>query len=534
MEPTIAILIWTIVLVLVAPVIVACVFLSSPEATLKISWDVDSFVKKIRYYFPDADTRMERELIGRHDRAKAFLILCRRSVAEAIDSEQQIRASIERLTKRISDAQLETLNQSKADSNSERKIAGLKDTLTDYQQKLILQEVRTESMREKLTELEKETQEAYTQKQIAIAQLRGQSALRRADAILSKSSSQAGPALTAMENMEKIVTKHEEVANKAHALRMQNIEKTFAKIDAMDPEKSLASKIRRYRYSCAERISKTRTSVVDAFRKIDPSLERAFRRLQIQLEQARRSAKNSQSAEQGIEVLLGHERTSLEQLKSRDVKPGSADNSAQISHAEQSLEFMSDGLKVIKVRNLSTQQTLYSVEAIVRRLSILKMLISASPLSRRDMRSQFIELSNCILAYLQQQQQNSSADTNCPSVNIVERLHILEQSTLMKYLQFAKSETEILNQNIMDRLKVDVAMIAEALDFERADAYAELEKWTTVAISAEADNQQLLLAVAQSRTARCSEILKMTEQTLDVLNLTISLAEKRGSQAKAS
>lgn len=534
MEPTIAILIWTVVLVLVAPVIIACVFLSSPEAILKISWDGDSFLKKIRYYFPDTDTRNERELIGRYDRVQAFLIACRLSVSEAIDSERQIGESIERLTKRISEAQLETLNQSKANSDSERKIAELKDTLTEYKRKLTLQEVRTASMREKLVGLERETQEAYTQKQIAIAQLRAQSALKRVDKILSKSSSHPGAALTAMAKLEKIVTEREEVAANAHALRMQKIEETFVKVDATDPEKSFVSQIRRYRYKCAERVSKARKAVTDAFRKIDPSLERAFKRLQTQLEQAHRTAQNSQNAEQGIEVLLGRERASLEQLKSRDVKLGSADNSAQISHAEQSLAFMTDGLKVIKVRNLSIQQTLYSVDAIVRRLSILKMLISASPLSRSGMRSQFIELTNSVLAYLQHHQQNSQEDTNCPSVNLAERLHTLEQSTLMKYLQFAKSESEVLNQNLVDRLKVDVAMMSESLDFERADAYAELEKWTSVAITAEADNQQLLLAVAQTRTARCSEILKMTEQTLDVLNVTISLTEKRSKQAKAS
>ncbi len=532
MDPTIAILIWTVVLVLIAPIIVACVFLSNPEAIGKISWDGNSFLKKIRYYFPDADTRMERELIGRYDRVQAFLISCRQSFSDAIDSERQIGESIERLTKRISDAQLETLKLSKADSESERKIAGLKETLTEYQRKLVLQEVRTAAMREKLIELEKETQEAYTRKQIEVAQLKGQSALRRADAILSKSSLYAGPALTNMENFEKIVAKREEVAANAHALRMKKVDETFAKVDAMDPEKSFVSKFRRYRYECAERISKTHTAVRDAFRKIDPSLERAFRRLQTQLDQARRSAKHSQNAEQGIEIALKHERASLEQLKSNRAKPGSADNSVQILHVEQSLEFITDGLKVIKVRNLSIQQTLYSVEAIVRRLSILKMLISASPLSRKDMRSQFIDLSNSVLAYLQQQ--NSSEATNCPSVNLAERLHTLEQATLMKYLQFAKNETAILNQIIMDRLKVDVAMISDVLDFERADAYADLEKWTSVALTAEADNQQLLLAVAQTRTARCSEILKMTEQTLDVLNVTISLTEKRSSQAKAS
>jgi hypothetical protein len=209
--------------------------------------------------------------------------------------------------------------------------------------------------------------------------------------------------------------------------------------------------------------------------------------------------------------------------------------SARASSLDESVRNLTAALELIKTKNLSTQQTLFYVDAIVRRLSILALLIPAIPLAKKSMQSQFIDLTNLVCVYLQTCTESQS--TVVPSVpnDLVLRLNTLEQNTLMMYIKIAKGESDKLSAKSLARLKDDVATIATALELERNDAAAELEKWSGIGTFAEQEHQVLLLAVAQNRRARCSEIIKLTDQTLDVLNVTVSMTEQRASsKTKAS
>lgn len=198
---------------------------------------------------------------------------------------------------------------------------------------------------------------------------------------------------------------------------------------------------------------------------------------------------------------------------------------------ERSVQSLSAVLELIKTKNLSIQQTIFYVDAIVTRLSILGRLILALPIAKNSMRSQFIELSNSFSAYLQ-----TCTEKEIPAVpnDLVIRLHNLEQNTLMMYIKIAKGDSTDLSAKSFERLKNDVATISAALDLEKTEAAFELEKWTGISTQAEKENQSLLHVVAQNRTARCSEIIKLTEQTIEVLNVTVSMAESRAQKSKAS
>ena len=282
-----------------------------------------------------------------------------------------------------------------------------------------------------------------------------------------------------------------------------------------------------------------KANISDMWRALDPSVDRAFRRLELHHQLAKRSAQLSMQAELEVEKSIAANQNHLKHMTER---ANSTDENVhrkgyaaeRIPSLEESASALSDGLKSIKIRNLSIQQTLFCIEAIVKRLSILKMLISAIPVGKSDIRNQFVDLSNSLSTYLQTCQNKASQSSNESPVNLVEKLHNLEQNALMMYIRIAKGDSTDLNAKAFDRLKSDIATISSALDLERADATSELEKWSGIAALAESDNQQLLLAVARNRTARCSEILKMTEQTLDVLNVTISLTEARTQKTKAS
>lgn len=277
-------------------------------------------------------------------------------------------------------------------------------------------------------------------------------------------------------------------------------------------------------------------NVTDLCGTFDPNVDRAFSRLELAAKQARLTAQMVTTAELDLEDSLGAENKKLQNLMdfldsgdfSAEVKDGAALKKTTI---EESIEQLESNLGLLKQKNLTLQQSMFYVDIVIIRLSILKLLINAMPDSKKSIRQQYVDLSNSLCAYL-----HSSAlsqDKGVPH-DFVIRLHRLEQTALMRYIVIAKSEQEISDRKALEKLKKDVAEITGAIDAERANAVQSIERWSSMADSAENQKQEALLTVAQGRQARCSEILSLTEKTLDVLNITVAAIERRTDKSKAS
>jgi len=204
-------------------------------------------------------------------------------------------------------------------------------------------------------------------------------------------------------------------------------------------------------------------------------------------------------------------------------------------HNEEAANELSGALKIHKIRNLSIQQTLFRIEAIGRRLYVIKLLISALPGSRKAEFWQYVELADALCAYVKDsfQQKNEPLGKETP-VDFGQRLSALEESTLMAYIRIAKGHSPQLSARAASRFNLDLATISTVLDLERCDAKFEFDKWTSLASQALQEKQELLHAVATNRCEASAGILKMTEQSLDVLSVTISLTEARAKKTKAS
>ncbi|MBI2811013.1 MAG: hypothetical protein HYX67_09325 [Candidatus Melainabacteria bacterium] len=261
----------------------------------------------------------------------------------------------------------------------------------------------------------------------------------------------------------------------------------------------------------------------------DPDIGRAHKRLIKHLTGAQCLASASQHEEDRLDDLIKRNYLVLEKTQTL-----SQAKELWVDVAQGATE-LQESISKLKIKNLVLQQTLYRIEAIVRRLDMLKLLIAALPNSHKySSIQQYRKLTNALCKYLNEMMKQNKPPTlaNEP-INFAERLSALEDSTLMAFIQIAKNNSKKLSQNAYAKLERDITAVAKSIETERISALSEFEKWNTLANEAFQDQRELTHAVASQRSDQSAAILKMTEQTLDVLSVTISIAEQRTRKSKA-
>lgn len=272
-------------------------------------------------------------------------------------------------------------------------------------------------------------------------------------------------------------------------------------------------------------------SVTDACIQADPNIDRAYKRLINHLAQAKLLAFASQQAEDRLNRLMMRNSRLID-------KSQTLQNAFDLRSDATEDEFeMQNVMNKIKIKNLVLEQTLYRVDAAVRRLDMIKLLIAALPTSyNRGPLQQYSRLTYALCNYLTEvtnPNKLAAADAKNEPINFSERLSALEESTLMAFIKIAKDNSKKLNQNAYSKLERDIATVAKAIELERVNALSEFEKWNSLAGEAFLEQRELTHTVASQRSEQSSSILKMTERTLDVLNVTISIAEQRMRDSKA-
>jgi hypothetical protein len=536
MDTIVAILIWTVMAVLVAPLIFACVFLSDWQRFLRI--DHAFLLAHCPEFLLNSEDLAIRKLQSRYGELQYQLIGVRAQLAKSLSTKDNVK-------KRISDHQAEGKNPQSmnkdADSHErQEQFRKWQAELALLEKELSQNEEKCRSLRKELGRLEDEAQAADSAVKVETAKRHFALAERAANGALSRLKGKSfletnsNLHLSVIDRMEKKILEREvQIARDCELVAAGRFVPK-----PPGPRTILLLNINRVSSVVSTALLSCRTKLAEVMVAVDPSVARALARLQLRFEQARTTADMSMAAELELENSI------VAQTNQRDFMRDSADGidvtdgrkffaSARATSLDQSVKDLGAGLELIKTKNLSVQQTLFYVDAIVRRLSILALLIPAIPSAKKNVHKQFIELANQMCAYLQVWTASQNMTALSISNDLVERLNALEQNTLMSYIKIAKGETDDLNQKSFERLQRDVQVIATALELERTDAASELEKWAGIGEAAEQNNKLLLVSVAQNRQARCAEIIKLAEQTQDVLNITISLAEARVTKTKA-
>jgi hypothetical protein len=266
---------------------------------------------------------------------------------------------------------------------------------------------------------------------------------------------------------------------------------------------------------------------------IDPSVERAYKRIHNQILLSQKLATKSQEMEATLQTELEVYEAKANQLLQRVLfdraqnKPDSlVQKSKEKSDAAQhtAIQFAS-ALNAHKTKNLAITQTMFRVEGIARRLFYVKSLLLALPEDRKSKLEtyDFMQLAQDLCRYLQCSVQKTGAtDSELAgnTFNFDERIHELEQGTLVLYLRFAKGDLENENQNVLQVFVEKLESISVTLNQDLSQARQELDRWRAVATNAVENKMDLLLAVALQRLEHYERVIKMAEQSIDVLSVT--------------
>jgi hypothetical protein len=133
---------------------------------------------------------------------------------------------------------------------------------------------------------------------------------------------------------------------------------------------------------------------------------------------------------------------------------------------------------------------------------------------------------NDLCVYLKQAWSGTIDDNKAP-VEFSDRITELEHSTLMVFVRIAKVDWKHLNESTIAKLRDNVATAVTIIESEKQNQLDEFEKWSSLAQKSSKENKELIFFVASQRRDQCKAILEVTKQSLDVLDLSLSVAEKK-------
>jgi phage shock protein A len=173
------------------------------------------------------------------------LIQVRQAVAQAIATEKQLEQQLQKNVDQATTWQnraamaVQQNNDDLARQALQRK-QQYSQAAADLQKQLANQKGATETLRNRLSELENEVQKAYTKKQVLIARDKAAQATSKANEILSKTT--ANGAMSVMERMEEKVNEREAHAAALTEMATDNLEGKFKTFEGQsDIEAELAA-----------------------------------------------------------------------------------------------------------------------------------------------------------------------------------------------------------------------------------------------------------------------------------------------------
>jgi len=285
---------------------------------------------------------------------------------------------------------------------------------------------------------------------------------------------------------------------------------------------------------------KVRQSVLDSLTDLvmsfDRDIERANRRIKVKLDEAIDSA-NTLFEE--MTKIQGGYANCLARLKDLE-KEGAAcrksgDNRglARVMHRRAGLESLRDeieaSLQPLKIKELRANHRIFRARIIVSRLQLIQSLVLCLPDSQdRSRVDELREALRAMEAYLDPHRVGGK------DVDLAEKLHRLENKTLMAYINLAKILTDTFDSNNKTKLLWKLNPVLESFSSHRYYYEAETERWQKISDKAEKDARELAAAVAKERNSECRSMSEFCKQSEKVLGAVIErLSEKEALSEQA-
>jgi hypothetical protein len=254
----------------------------------------------------------------------------------------------------------------------------------------------------------------------------------------------------------------------------------------------------------------------------DPSIDRAYNRftknLSLIQSLARNSSKQEEELEKKIESMSSANLSQRCENYRRQGEDALANTIAAMMESNVALaKELQISLSSHRRKNLQIERSLFRIEAIVRRLYMIKLLLTALPGTKIEELLAYTRIANTLTTYLQAE--FGGKPISQPTKALPELLEEIETRTLMAYIRIAKGQSNRLSKRAEQRFVDDIATISRVIEIERNDAQTEFERWNNLTHQAVQEHRKLLHLVASERTTQSAHVLKTAQQSLEILSI---------------
>ncbi|MGD9681761.1 MAG: hypothetical protein AB7W16_11310 [Candidatus Obscuribacterales bacterium] len=286
---------------------------------------------------------------------------------------------------------------------------------------------------------------------------------------------------------------------------------------------------------------KVRQSVLDSLTDLvlsfDRDIERANRRIKAKLDEAIDSADTLVNEITKIQAGYAHCLASMKKLEKEEEEcrmSGKNRGLAHVMHRRAGLESLRDeieaSLQPLKIKELRANHRIFRARIIVSRLQLVQSLVLCLPDSQD--RSRVDELREALRemeAYLDPHRVGGK------DVDLAEKLHRLENRTLMAYINLAKILRDAFDSNNKTKLLWKLNPVLESFSSHRYYYEAETARWQKISDKAERDARELAAAVAKERNSECRSMSEFCKQSEKVLCAVIErLSDKESAPTISS
>lgn len=559
-----------IVLFWVVPLVAACAYflrdsLSSPLGLLRdsLSPPLHHLIGRNRSRTVDIDIcwewilaaclRRDRERLKRLVEYRSLHIQireCRKQLARAIKAERDLEDRLEEMYQRMQDP--DTLDIDQIDSVAKKQL----EKAAKLIEKIGVKSALKTSLRNQITVLEKRISECDLKLQTFDLDLQTFSAdkvLRRAALIQLLST-------TVIDKMEEKVIQREQAADQIAARIQKQIlqreqeqerlqreqasdavetessqgEAETERVDSSNPSR-LETEIVEAIASSASKIRQLMRAfdLVSVLRAVDPSIERAYDRFRGEIDIVRKLTDESVSEEDELQQRIDRLNQDAELFASRATMAEELGDHDLSVLARQRMEGyvglsakLAPILKEHRKKNFWTTHRIFRLEVVLRRLLVVKLLLSALPGSIKEELSLYLQLVNDLCLYLRRSWLPSKEDElNEEAANFEQRLSALENQTMMVFIRIARGEYKKLSSKARLRTARNARAIVQSLNLEAHQQLAEIGSWEATAREGLAEQKSLVYAVASHRRDQYHLMWKTTKQAIEVLNVTATIID---------
>ncbi len=260
---------------------------------------------------------------------------------------------------------------------------------------------------------------------------------------------------------------------------------------------------------------------------LDPTINGAYSRLVSQYEVAQREAEISVLEESKLQRLIGKTVLKIVQLQGT----GDSTNDKLERAYLESRDELQRSLRQHKKKNLLVGQALFRVDALIKRVCVVRLLLSTLPYSPaeqvQELRHIIERVNKFLTEFLQLGEVSSEADCE---IDIAERLSLLEKSILRAYIRLARGGQ--LPPGKAKKFESKCESIKSLLIKQMVEEAANMLRWDSVLTTASEEEMELAFSVATQRFELCSSFKEHLKLCIDALE--VSVAHSSGTKFELS